>query len=453
MSLLLLAIQILFSLYLFIFRKKIFIYWFIALNILIPAGIGSIIGSINFSYTRVSSLIFPILLVTLYKIPKSKLKNFSVYIILFSAILFSSIISSVISNNTFSSYIGYLTDDFFQTIGVLYLFAFYYEPFNNKKLKNILKSLLIVTFLTISFGIIEILYNKNIYEIFGFSQLLNSSYHGSLYRDNIYRISSVFNDTLQFGYFIALIFPLLLLSIKIFTRKSLYYSLGLFCIILSFPIMFFISSRTSLIMYISSILFIISIKIFSFLSKKSLSKRIFFIILIFVVAISIFRFEKVFNITNDLLAIEREVINDESIYQRSKQFEYFKNMFVNNKIFIGQGRINTYDLIINTNFLNALDSMLIRLFLESGIISSISYLILLLIPIIDIIKRIINIKHRFPPEIYLFASFIGFLVMTFFSSNQDLRILLFCLIFINIYLKNNLENEKIKKKRKIKFIY
>jgi hypothetical protein len=142
-------------------------------------------------------------------------------------------------------------------------------------------------------------------------------------------------------------------------------------------------------------------------------------------------------ITTNILGVEiHSMEGDGSFNVRASELDIVYSNVEKGHIFIGLGRINTFD-IIKTTQLDALDSMWIRLFLESGIFSPILFLILLITPVVRSIRNIVNSKSKAPVNIYLLMSFITFIIMTTFSSNHEMRIIFYTLLIIQMSLIKN----------------
>lgn len=345
-----------------------------------------------------------------------------------------SLFSSIASEYHFSVYGGYLLDDFMQTIGLLYLFI-WSSQHKNFDMKIVFKSIIIVSCIIYIFGIIEYVTQQNIYKILGIDNLLNDYYFGNQYRDNIYRISSIFPDTLQFGYYLALMFPVFWMVIQSF-HKGIYRNLALFCFVLSIPLIYFTNSRTPVFMLMISIaLWVGYTKLWKTLFRSKREQYFFFISICCFSAISIFYIEDMINfISTTILGIEiHNVGGDGSFNVRASELDIIYSNVEKGHIFLGLGRINTFD-IIKTTQLDALDSMWIRLFLESGILSPILFLILLITPLVRSIRSIVNSKSKAPVNIYLLMSFITFIIMTTFSSNHEMRIIFYTLLIIQMSL-------------------
>jgi hypothetical protein len=436
-------LPVLFCIIIFFLKRNEFLYWFFAFSILLPSGLGFIVNNINFSFIRISSIIFPILLFISAKIDKTKIKYYSPFFILYLIILCFSIISSYTSRFDRELYEKYLLDDFFQTVGILYIFCYFHNKINPENaIKKLLTSIIYITFIIYFIGIIELIIHRNIFSLLGVDTLLNESYIGATYRDNIYRITSVFNESLFFGYYISIIFPLLLFANRILKKRTIVFYINIANIILSFPLLYYVNSRTSTFIFIFIIAFLITYKIWiEFLSKNPL---VYFIILFGFSILAIYNFDKIFNFTNEIIGVNRQYSTDESLRERKGQLDYISFLLKNRNIFIGQGRVNTYLLIDSTFELTSLDSMFIRYFLESGIIPVFSFLIILLLPIYNLIMQIMKRTSELNYDIFVLASFFGYFIMSIFSSNQELRIIFFYLISLYIYLiHSNLNFKKI----------
>ena len=165
-------------------------------------------------------------------------------------------------------------------------------------------------------------------------------------------------------------------------------------------------------------------------------KYTFFIITFTILLLSVTNFNSIFNMTNSIIGTNRDTYNDESLNSREKQVEYVFKMFNVSENLLGDGRINTFQLIYNTNELQALDSYWIRLFIESGIIAILFMFLVFITPILNLIKLIIFKPGDIIQEFYLFLFFASYFIMLTFSSGQELRPLFFVSLFIYVIYTN-----------------
>jgi len=444
MSIIILGFALFLLLYLFFTNDQRFIAWFIGLNILFPAGLGFMIGNVSINLLRVTSILFPILLVLIKGIHKRKIEGINIFFIFYFILFIGQVLSSIFSENSASNYLPYLVDDFFQTFGLLYFITFYFK-FNEPQdqVRLILKALIYVTLVSYTFGIVEIFTKKNIFELLQIHNLFNKSFHGSILRDSLYRISSIFNDSLQFGYYICLTFPLLLMSLKLFNKKSRLYKIVRILIVISPIMLYFVSSRTSTAMILLNVFFLITFIKWHNLTNSRIGRIVYIGIFGISIIMFIFSFSTVFNYTNKILGIDRDHFNDESLHQRNLQLVYLSEIVSSKDFFWGNGRINTYQLIENTDTLLSLDSMWIRLYLEGGILSLISFLLIQLKIIQRNFKLIILFYKKNYLLVYVIASLLSFLFMSTFSSNQELRVYFYTLILLSFYIPlfNQVKNE------------
>ena len=436
MVLVILIFSITISLFYFFTDKPKFLFLFIFFSLLLPSGIGIITGGITLNYVRISSVVFSLLTI-LFSNSKQKRKYFSYYIILFNLFIIIELISSYYSKYNFWVYTGYILDDFFQTVGFIIILSFYLDKkYLSDRTAIILKSVIYVTFIASLTGIFEILSKINIYKILGIYNELNISFFGDFYRDSFLRISGTFNQSLFFGYFIALVLPFMFIALKRFKSNKLFINLIYFNIILSPLLIYFISSRTASLMYLFSIGLILIHKLILKKINTIAMRFIFFLTVFMILILSVTSFNYIFNTTNSLIGTNRDVYNDESLNARDKQVDYVFKMSKISENFLGDGRINTFQLIYNTNYLQALDSYWIRIFIESGIIAIFFMLLVFITPIVNLIKLIIFKPGDIFKEFYLLIFIISYFIMLTFSSNQELRPLFFIYLFIYTAVTN-----------------
>jgi len=442
MIIIILTISLTISFYYFFKDKDKFLFYFIFFSLLLPSGIGIISAGITLNYVRISALFFSLLTI-LFSNTSPKRKYFSYYIVLFTLFIIIELISSYYSKYSFWVYSGYILDDFFQTVGYIIILSFYLErKYLTIRINIILKSILYVTFIASIAGVFEIITKNNIYVILGLSNELNISFFGNFYRDESLRISGTFNNSLFFGYFIALVFPLMFITLDRIRRSKLVSFYIYFNIILSPVLIYFISSRTATVMYAFSVG---SILIYNLILKKihtAYIKYTFFTITLTIFFLSVTNFDYIFNLTNSIIGTNRDVYNDESLYTRDKQVDYVFKMLNLPENLLGDGRINTLELIYNTNELQSLDSYWIRLFIESGIISIILMIFIVVTPIIILIKLIVLKEGIIFREYYLLLFSISYFIMLTFSSGQELRPLFFIFLFIYTAFTNKQYNWK-----------
>lgn len=431
MSILLLIITLLTSLYYFFKRDyERFLLSFVFFGTLIPAGLGYYTSGITFTYIRLAAVIFPVLI--LFNGTKSKINGeLNKYIILYGFVLIFEIISSIASENKPNAYLGYLIDDIFQTIGILYMFSFLYYKIEIKSFTiKFLKIINIITLVLFFVGLLEFITKTNVYQLLGLSNSLNISYKGFHIRSQNIRVSSTFNETLLFAYYIALVLPLLFMTRKLegFDKKLNF--INSLNILLSLILIYIVQSRTALVMYFIALLIYFTFNFWVRLSKSIAFKKVYIYIIAIGVVFSISYFNTIFNSVNYFLGTHTKNYDDNSYRERSKQLDYVNYLIKTDAIVLGKGRINTYDLIDETNNqIRALDSMWIRVFLESGAIAVIFYAIILILPVLFIIGKKSYYNNSKMNSLF-FGFFLSYIYMSTFSSNQDFRIMFFLLLFI-----------------------
>ncbi len=440
MNILILVAFLTITLYYIFFNKKHFLVVFITCSMLFPSSLGEIYNNITYSYTRIASILIPLILL-FYKTKHTNFGNYKKYIILYFIFIFLEFISSALSAEMMSSYLGYIVDDFLQTIGFLFIFIHFYNyEAPHKEFVKILKTISIITFFVSIIGIIEIATKKGIFDIIGLTEYLNRGYTGSGFREGgasgIYKISSIFNDSLQFGYYIALTTPIILLCLRIFRTTTRFYNLNIFNFLVSFLLIYNVNSRTAFIMMIIILLLITLYYFWQLLGNSILHHKSFFLIFFISLFIAIQSFNLIFNNANMLLGIDRVYSTDESLKARNSQVDYSLSLLSNESLFWGTGRINTFKLVEKNN-LPSLDSMWIRTYLESGPIALLIIILIYIIPLVNLINN--SSKKRLSPNIaiYLIAFFSAYIIMSTFSSNNEYRILFFLYITLYLYLINN----------------
>ena len=196
------------------FNDKVKFLFYLFSYILLPSGIGILIAGITLNYVRISTVVFS-LLTFLFSNTIKKRKYFSYYLILFTLFVIIEFISSYYSKYSFWVYSGYILDDFFQTVGFIIIISFYLErKYLTNRINIILRAIVYVTFIASVAGVFEIFSKNNIYAILGLSSELNISFFGNFYRDESLRISGTFNNSLFFGYFLALVLPLMFITLE-----------------------------------------------------------------------------------------------------------------------------------------------------------------------------------------------------------------------------------------------
>lgn len=414
------------SLILFFTDKiKFFISLFIFSTLLNSVFTIEILGA-NFSYPRLAFLIFP----SLEFFSKGILKSFRFrqFFIYFYLIFFLTIISQINSKiaNLYDWF--YVIDDFFSTIGLLYLFVINHHLFISKNISEIiilsLNKLVLLCFL---FGCLEIIIGDNIYSLLQLKNFTNSIYAGSHSFEGFNRISSVFNGTLEFTFFIA--FGIIISFYSLNSDRNIDVNISRLNLFLAPLIMINTFSRLGLVLCILIVTIYFSLKFFY--NHKNVLK-IFRLLFLFLLVISFFNFTNIFNgITNQITGRTLEKFEeDSSLRERNRQLDYFLNSINKNKSFIGQGRINTLRFIEKSESIYSLDSFWLKLFFESGIISAVIFLFVMIKLLNKSFSQILR-KSHFNRRIHILNTIflICLIFMMTFSVTQDFKIFLIFIVF------------------------
>ena len=425
--------------YFFKNKTKFFVLFFI-FNLLLNSVFTIDIIGVNLTYPRLSFIIFPIL--QFLSKGFSKLIIFRQLFILFFLVLFFTILSQINSRITNFSDWFYILDDFFSTVGLLYLFVSNYKLFIKYNLSNkIILSLNKFVFFCFSIAIIEIIFGVNIYILLGVDNFTNSVYFGSYYTDGISRIASIFNGTLEFSFF--LVFSIIISLYSLRSNRNIDVTISKLNLFLVPLILINTYSRSVIV--IGFLVVTSNLLVNYFYNQKNKLKIMRFILpLLFV--FSIVNFLEIFNKTTNLiqeraLGIHEE---DDSLRERKRQLEFFYNSIDNHGLFLGQGRVNTLRFIEITDNIYSLDSFWLKLFFESGIISVLIFIYILIKSLGVSYNQILN-KSNYNRRMLIFNTIflIALLYMCTFSINQDFRIFLIFIIFnCLLYKVRNLSLKK-----------
>lgn len=446
MRILILLILVLFTLYLFLKKRKFVLPFFFMVTLVYPSGLGIEFSGVVLTYTRIMTIIL-ILLIPITKSIQRYQNNFPLLTVLFTIIISLELLSSLNSEYRLQSYLFYIFDDALHLIGILFLASelFRIDKFDIQ-VQKFYKYFIPTTLLIYVAGLIEYFVQRSFYDIIGIYSILNESYIGPAVRESIYRISGTFNESLFFAYYIgfSLTLAILGLRLKIFSSKQTIFIKII--AVLSVVMSFLTNSRTGLVLIIIPIIYVFLIEnVLKRLNIKLI--RISGIIFLITFIIITLNFESIFNFINVILGTGKDYLSDESLRERSLQVFYFISIF-DEFFLLGNGRINTYELIRETNILRSLDSIWIKYFLESGFISVIIFLIVLIYPLKNLWRKFKFTKFSYYKDIYgiLLVYHLQLILMYTFSSNQELRILIFIGYYFMLYYSTK---EKIEKNENI----
>ena len=364
--------SLLISLTLFFRRSNSFLAVFIFFTLAIPESVSIIVNNITFTYIRLASILFTLLSILYFRNFDKKL--LVKYVPPFGIIILVKLLSSINSDFSFSEYIPYVIDDLFQTIGLFIIFsAFLNRTDSILQIKRILQSLSILMLISFIFGIVEIAFNKSIYELSGLTELLNERYIGSYYRGTEFRIGSIFANTLLFGYNVVIFTPLLFFHKKMTDKNSLNDYINKILIIVTPLILLGMQSRTCISAYIVFIGIYFSFKYWNKITELKDKKVVYWLLVLTIFSVTINYSAEIFNFANWVLGVSTNAKNDSSLGTRLYQYTFIRNFIENHGFLFGVARINTLKLMDSLDFI-AMDSTWIKLFFEGGILAVIVYL-------------------------------------------------------------------------------
>lgn len=387
----------------------------------------------NFTYPRISFIIFATLQFLIKGFTNSH--RFKQYFTLFYLIIIISVISQIQSQIANISDWLYIVDDFFSTIGLFYLFVSNYHLFINKNLSDrIILSLNKFVLFCFSISYIEVFFGTNIYKLLKLDGFTNAVYFGSYFTNGISRIASIFNGTLEFSFFIGFALIISLYCLK--SNRKIDVNISKLNLFLA-PLIF-INTYSRSIIIIGLLIFSSHFLINRFYNQKNKLKIIGFIFPL-VLVLSSFNFNEIFHKTTNLIE-ERSLgtyDEDDSLRERKRQLEFFYDSIDNHGLFLGQGRINTLRFISISDNIYSLDSFWLKLFFESGIISVLIFVFIILRPLIFSFNQILN-KSNYNRRMLTFNTIflIALFFMCTFSLNQDFRIFLIFIVFNCILYKD-----------------
>ena len=422
-------LAVLISIYYFFSDKTKFFISLIVFSILLNSVFSIDFYGANFTYPRIAFIIFP----SLQFIQKglTNMVRFRRYFIMFYVIIFCTVFSQIFSHITQTKDWFYVLDDFFSTVGLFYLFAGNYYFFKRENLGSILIfALNRLVLLSFSVGYVEVILGKSIYAIAGLNGMLNKVYFGSYTVDGTTRIASLFNGTLEFAFFIGFAIIISMYSLK--SARVLDVRIAKLNLLLA-PLLVVNTYSRSLIG-----LCVLILLCYAVLNNVRMSRAklvLFWISVPFVLVLVVSSFNDIFYAASNIFDTRSiDLVTEDSSYrERSRQVDFLVNSIADNGFFLGQGRMNTLRYISLSKNIYSLDSFWIKIWLESGLIAVLLFVVLMLNGINVNFKGLINrSQNKHGIAVFNVTFLVGMLYMSTFSVNQDFRILLIFILFNSV---------------------
>lgn len=244
-----------------------------------------------------------------------------------------------------------------------------------KHIIRVINILAIASVIIFIFGVFELIYGKVVFEdLVGISSKYTSNALSINFRDG-HRVKSIFGNTLGLAQFLTILLPFLMFSAS--SKTTIYLKIFYITTILfSLFLIYKTESRASILIIIILILvwfFIKMIKYFN--SSKTIAKYIIFLI---IPAFIIFLSFELFNIFSNLV-IGKNTLEMTSMIVRVVQLQKGIPLVVNNYL-LGYGPGNAASILnVGDANLPTIDNYYLSLSLESGIVSLLIFIIILLL--------------------------------------------------------------------------
>ncbi len=431
-------------LFMFFYNKAGFIIMFTLCSLLFVAAFSIKYGGVTFSFLRVGSVFYFLLIVLFYGINSSLLVKYKYYYFGFLLIFIFQLLSSVLSDVEANQYVLYLVDDFFQTIGLLYIVSFVvWVMRKNSGTIILMYSLSLYLSILLMTAFVELMFQKNILQMLGLLSEVSENYKYEAYKGSNYRVSSVIGSPLGFGFSIVLIYPTCLYLYYENVLSDFKRHLNIFNVLMSPILLYYTYSRTSLFVFFILIFFVFALYYMDNEKNNYILKYLlgFFFLLLSIGMIS--NFANIFDIVNAIANTGETYETDSSLRARSLQYNHLIHLIESGEYWFGYGRVNTMNLIerIDQYYkMLSLDSLYLKYFFEGGLIPMLTYFAIVFFTIVRIWFSRLYLFDK-----YMLISFISYFMISVFSSSTDPRLIF--IILLVVLVEGRGELRKMKDKR------